>query len=702
VGPKKAKTLLERFGTLEEVLAHADEAPGAKLRENLKNFADQAYLSRRLVTLNTRLPLDVDWEAARVHEPDRGRLLKLFADFGFRRFAEEMRQPGPDESTVEETKRTWEIVDTTDKFFGFLDTLKQQHKFCLKLETTSLNAMQAEIVGWAFSWQAGTGYYLPVEGPPGQTTLDRAAVLEALRPILENPDIQVINHNIKYDLIVLRRSNVQLAGLGVDPMVGDYLLDAGARDHKLDNLAARSLNQRTTAVNELDDGDKTAMIEIDPGKAAEFAVADADVAWQVAEKISEELQRENLWDLYWNLERPLIPVLADMEFAGIRVDVDELSRQSEQVAGRLDQLIEQIHGLAGHEFNIDSPKQLSVVLFDELNLPVLKKIKTGASTNQDVLEKLAAMHPLPALITEHRQLSKLKGTYLDALPEQVNPETGNIHASFHQTVAATGRLSASDPNLQNIPIRTEEGRRIRKAFIPSQPGWKLVCSDYSQIELRMLAHFSGDSVLQAAFQQGADVHATVAAEIFDVDVEQVDSKMRRVAKAVNFGVIYGQTPFGLSATLDISLDDAATFIDHYFAKYARVDQYLEELLALCAQSGCATTILGRRRKITGIRAKHRGQLNFPERTAINTVIQGSAADLIKQAMIRIRARLKREAHPARMLLQIHDELMFEAPADQTDLLIEIVREEMEHAMELSVPLVVDLSIGDNWLEIESA
>jgi DNA polymerase-1 len=447
------------------------------------------------------------------------------------------------------------------------------------------------------------------------------------------------------------------------------------------------------------------MAEVDIERAAEYAAEDAQVALAVSEIVARALQAEGLWDLYWNLERPLIRVLADMETAGIRVDVDELQRQSLELGTRLGQLVREIHEAADTEFNIDSPIQLRRILFDQLKLPVIKKTKTGASTDQDVLERLAHLHPLPAKIIEHRQLSKLRGTYLDALPAMVNPETGRIHCSFNQVVAATGRLSSSDPNLQNIPIRTEEGRKIRRAFLAAPGGWKLLCADYSQIELRMLAHFSHDLALQTAFREGADIHTAVAADIFGVAGEAVDSNMRRIAKAVNFGVIYGQSPFGLSAVLGISQKEAAQFIDNYFNRYAGVDQYLRDVLRECAATGYATTILGRRRPITGIREEAiddpSRQRNLPERTAINAVIQGSAADLIKKAMLALPQKLREANLRAKMLLQIHDELVFDVPAEEADPLAKIVRHEMEHALDLDVPLVVDLSIGDNWLDRET-
>jgi len=702
VGPKKARALLEQFGTLDEVLAHADEAPGKKLQENLKTFADQARVSRQLVTLNQELPLEFDLEEARVCEPNRARLLELFQDLGFRRLTEQMQTGLAGEKPADKPERKWEQVDTAAKFKKFLPQLKNQKKFCVDLETTSLDARSAEIVGWAVCWEIGQGHYLPVQGPQGQKTLDAAEVARELKPLLEDPAITIVNQNIKYDMIVLKRIGIEVAGLGVDPMVGDYLLDAGARSHGLDTLAEKYLDHRMIPISDLIGSGKKQlqMFEVDVEKAAEYAAEDADIAFELAGIIEEKLKEENLFDLYWDLERPLIHVLTDMEFDGIRVDPAVLKVQSAELSQRLEVLIAEIYDIAGHEFNIDSPKQLRVVLFEELNLPIQKRTKTGPSTDQEVLQTLAAMHELPEKIIEHRQLSKLKGTYLDALPGLINKETGRIHASFNQVVAATGRLSSSDPNLQNIPIRTEEGRRIRKAFLPGEDGWKLLCADYSQIELRMLAHFSGDPELVKAYQEGLDIHTAVAAEVFNVDPHDVDKDMRRIAKAVNFGVIYGQSPFGLANALGISQEAAADFIDNYFPQFSRVEEFLAELLRDCEHKGYAETILGRRREIQGIRTVEGRQRNMPERTAINTVIQGSAADLIKQAMLNVAAKLKATPGLGRLLLQIHDELVFECPEDQLHDLATMVKYEMETAMDLDVPLVVDLASGPNWYDLE--
>ncbi|HID23915.1 MAG TPA: DNA polymerase I, partial [Planctomycetaceae bacterium] len=445
-----------------------------------RDLVDDAFLRR------IRYKIKIDWEDARVGQADVQKLRRLFRELGFQRLAREVQhlvsqlpsrvaessatdRQGELFARPETVERQWNLVDTPEKFESFLNELRTQKKFCVDLETTGLEEMRADIVGWAFSWKTHTGHYLPVQGPPGQRRLDARKVLEALRPMLEDPHIEVINQNIKYDMLVLRRAGVQLRGIGLDPMVGSYLLDAGARSHSLETLAEVYLGHRMIPIKDLIGSGRLqkSMADVDIETVAEYATEDADVAWQVATVIEDRLRSEGLWDLYWDLERPLISVLAEMEFAGIRVDVDELRRQSDEIGRQLDDIICQVYKLAGHEFNLDSPKQLRTILFDELNLPVLKKTKTGPSTDQSVLEKLALLHPLPERIIRHRQLAKLKNTYLDALPRLVNPETGKIHTSFQQVATATGRLSSTNPNLQNIPIRTEEGRNVRRAFVPS-------------------------------------------------------------------------------------------------------------------------------------------------------------------------------------------------------------------------------------------
>ncbi len=745
VGPKKAAALIEQFGDLDNVLANAEKAPGKKLRENLVNFADQARISRKLVTLRTDLPLEFDLETARTDSIDAAKLQQLFLDFGFRKFRDEIREfdsttefqpaasnnqptiksstskkkkarglfdhlPAPDdepESSAQPARRImrdrqWTVIDEAEKFQEFIGRLLKQKEICIDLETTSVDAMQAEIVGWAVSHEAGTAYYIPVDGPAGQKTLDSQEVIEAFRPVMENPEIAISNQNIKYDMLVWRRHGLEIATIGMDPMVGHYLLDAGARSHGLTAIADEYLNYQMIPISDLIGKGKTQkkMYEIDITQVAEYASEDADIALQLCELIRTRLHQEELWKLFEEVEQPLIAVLAEMELNGIAVDADELQQQSESAGKRIEQLLIELEDIAGHSFNPDSPKQLREILFSELGLPVQKKTKTGASTDQSVLEKLAPLHPLPAKIIEYRQLAKLKGTYLDALPKLIHPETKRIHASFNQVVASTGRLSSSDPNLQNIPIRTEEGRQIRKAFIPGDDNWELLCCDYSQIELRVLAHFSQDAAMMEAFRTGLDIHTAVAAEVFKVDENEVDKEMRRVAKAVNFGVIYGQSPYGLAASLNIPQEQAAEFIDDYFARYPGVEEFIEQTLEQCHRTGYAYTILGRRRPIEGIKNIQGRNRNMPERTAINTVIQGSAADLIKLAMLHVHEAIQESSLKAKMLLQIHDELIFESPTEELESLITMVRSKMEQAMKLDVPLVVDIKHGKNWFDAE--
>ncbi|MFN9201425.1 MAG: DNA polymerase I [Planctomycetaceae bacterium] len=791
VGPKKATALIQQWGTLDEVLAHADEAPGAKLKENLKVFADQARISRRLVTLRRDLPLDdFPWEQSRIGQWNVSRLQELFREYGFRRFGDEVRtlskslgialpppppvEPPPAEAPAPSPKParkkvqqslfgdspasspgaalqtspttpppsaapvgepaesagddsaaplgevepasspvpagpprelTWLLVDTPEALADLARELAPLDSFCLDLETTGLDPLQAEIVGWALSRAPHHGWYIPVRGPAGSRVLDNRLVCDTLRPVLENPRLQLVNQNIKYDLLVLRQAGLRVTGLGLDPMIGHYLLEAGARSHGLDELSRQLLGHEMIPISQLIGKGKSQkrMDEVEIPLVAQYAVEDAEVAWDLAQRLAERLRAEGLWDLYWNLERPLIGVLVDMQTQGIRLEIPQLAEQSQRAALRLDELRAEIHQLAGREFNLDSPKQLQQVLFQELGLKVVKRTQTGASTDQEVLEQLALDHDLPARMLDYRQLTKLKGTYLDALPALVNPRTGRLHCSFSQVAAATGRLSASDPNLQNVPIRTPEGRLIRRAFTPSEPGWKLVCADYSQIELRMLAHFSEDPALCESFRQGDDVHTAVAAQVFGIPTGEVTEAQRRMAKGVNFGVIYGQSAFGLATALQIPRSEAAAFIEGYFARYAGVDGYFQRLLAECAAAGRATTILGRRRAIEGIRtgasaAAAGRQRNLAERTAINTVIQGSAADLIKRAMLLVTERLAASGLNARLLLQIHDELVFEVPAGEGPALSRLVRAAMTEALELKVPLKVDVTSGDNWLD----
>ena len=622
----------------------------------------------------------------------------------------------------------YHLVNSDDQFAPFLEQLKKQKRFAVDLETTSLDAHEAEIVGLAFCWQAGEAWYLALRGPKGEPLLDPEMSLARLRPILEDPAIGKVNQNLKYDWQVLLNSGIRMAGIVGDSMIADYLLHAGTRNHSLDALAMDHLQHRNISITELIGKGKNQirMDQVPTAKVAEYAGEDADVAWRLCAKLEPELvplgfkrpepdalAREgpslasasgsDLY-LYDDLEIPLIEVLAEMEYTGIRLDAPLLQKMSTEMDASLKKLEAEIYQLADREFNIASVQQLRDVLFTHLGFKPIKKTSIGgdASTDQETLEALAGQdHPhveFPRKLLEHRKIAKLKSTYVDALPAIASARTGRVHASFNQTVASTGRLSSSEPNLQNIPIRSEMGGQIRRAFLPEKD-WLLLAADYSQIELRLLAHFSGDKVLQRAFAEDRDIHARVAAQIFSVEEQHVSEAMRRTAKTVNFGVIYGISAPGLATRLGLSVKEGAAFIDAYFQKYPSVQEYQESLLATCRQEGHVSTILGRRRQIEGVRPttsyKNRNQ---PEREAINMQIQGSAADLIKVAMLNVHHRLRREGRRSRMLLQIHDELVFELPIEERDAVVRLVHEEMTQALagRLLVPLRVDMSIGPNW------
>lgn len=701
IGPKIAGELLQKYDTLDNLLAKADELPKGKRKENLINFREQALLSRRLVELDRQAPIAIDWAKGRVGGVNRDQLLALFQEYGFHSLAQKIGAL-PAERVEAKWEANYVTIDTPEKFDAFLQDLKQQTQFSFDTETTSIAPREAEIVGYSFSWTPGLAYYLPVRAPVGEARLDPTTTLEALRPVLENPEIKKVGQNLKYDIIVLRSAGVRMRGTSFDTMVASYLLDAGERNHNLDELARRYLNHTNITIESLIGTGKNQcrMDEVAVKKVSDYAAEDADVAGRLVPILAKPMSAAGLDNLFDELEMPLVDVLVELEYNGIRIDTARLAELSKKYGKLLSVLEKDIYDLAGHEFNIGSPKQLQQVLFVEQKLPTIKKTKTGGSTDVEVLEELARQHPLPAKIIEYRQYAKLKSTYVDALPTMVYPATGRVHASFNQGVAATGRLSSSDPNLQNIPVRNESGREIRAAFLPGQDGWKLLAADYSQIELRVLAHFSQDEALCASFARDEDIHTRVASEVHGVPLESVSKEMRRTAKAVNFGVIYGQSPFGLAKTLDIPQDEAARFINAYFDRYAGVEKLLTKILEDCQRDGYVSTILGRRRAINGIKNTVGRQRNLPERTAINTVIQGSAADIIKRAMINIYRRLENERWAAKMLLQIHDELIFEAPAEEIDKLAELVVAEMSGVMPLSVPLKVDVKSGVNWAACE--
>jgi DNA polymerase-1 len=699
IGPKNARELLTAYGSLDEVLNHASEVPGEKRRQNLLAGREQAFLSRELARLDRAVPIAINWSNAARQPLVPERILPLFAELGFHGFSDRIR-------ALEAAPRAaWQadyrVVDTPEKLVAMIDEMTRQPAISVDTETTSLAPTDAELVGLSFCWQEGVAYYVPVRAPAGEPRLDLDSTILALKPVLENAAIEKLGQNLKYDMIVLARHGIRLTGLAFDSMLASYLLDAGERNHTLDELAERYLQHTNIKISELigTGRDQKRMDEVPLAQIVPYACEDADVAWRLRPLLAARLRDEGLEELLSELELPLVEVLVELESNGIRVDAARLAELSVRYGAKLVELEREIYELAGREFNIASPKQLQAVLFAEQRLPVLKRTKTGPSTDADVLEELAQRHPLPAKIIEFRQFSKLKNTYVDALPQLISPRTGRVHCSFNQVVAATGRLSSSDPNLQNIPIRTEEGREIRSAFLPGLADWLLLAADYSQIELRVLAHFSGDQALTAAFQHDEDIHALVASQVYGVPLAEVTRDMRYRAKAVNFGVIYGQSAFGLARQLSIEQEEAADFIANYFARYQGVEQFLAKVLADCRTAGYVSTLAGRKRAIRGVRDGLPKQLNLAERTAINTVIQGSAADLIKLAMIALDRHLRSQRFAARMLLQIHDELVFEVPPQELQPLADLVAAEMTGVHALRVPLKVDVNSGRNWAEI---
>ncbi|MBO0700674.1 MAG: DNA polymerase I, partial [Zavarzinella sp.] len=605
-------------------------------------------------------------------------------------------------------KTNYTLVDSPTAWKDFVKKLKGQKRFAVDLETTGLDPLRSEIVGYAFCWKDTEGYYVAVRGPGDYPKLDPDMVLKDVRPIFEDPKVRKVNQNIKYDQIVLRAAGVELQGVAGDSMVAHYLLHSGERTHNLDELTRKYFGHENISITELIGKGKNqkTMAEVPTSQVCAYAAEDADAAWRLTNLLEAELDKiPPLRKVYDEVEVPLIEVLADLEATGIRLDVPFLLNLSKTMTERLAGLEKRIHELAGKEFNIASLKQLRDILYKDLKLPVLKRtdLSNEPSTDQETLEKLAALgHAVPKTIIEHRQISKLKGTYVDALPALVNPKTGRLHTSFNQTVAATGRLSSSDPNLQNIPARSDMGREIRQAFLP-QDGWVLITADYSQIELRLLAHFSGDEQLRQAYADGHDIHAQVAGQIFNVNPKAVTDNQRRVAKTVNFGVLYGMSAFGLAERLGIDRKEAEKFIDQYFARYPKVQIYQDNLLKKARQDGYVASILGRRRKFdpSAIRAStsYHGR-NQAEREAINMEIQGSAADMIKLAMLHVHRRLQAEERQAKMLLTVHDELVFEAPPKEAKAVAKLVREEMCGAMKLEVPVEVEVAAGKNWLEVE--
>lgn len=602
--------------------------------------------------------------------------------------------------TDDQCPPNYTCVDTPEKFRAFVAELKKQKIFAFDTETTSLNPAWGRLAGLSFAWDAGKAYYLPICGVGNCLPLE--STLEALRSIFADSKIKKVGQNVKYDLVVLARHGVPVQGVEFDTMIASFVLDSSRRNHGMDYLARELLGLEKIPITDLIGTGKSqiAFDGVETGKATDYSGQDADLTWRLYGVLREQLQGSDFGSLFRETEMPLVEVLAAMETEGVRLDCSVLREMSRQIDARLRELAEQIFQQIGHEFNIDSPKQLANILFDELKLPVGRLTKTGRSTDAETLEALylQTKNPVLGLIRDYRELIKLKGTYIDTLPEMICPATNRIHTNFGQTTAVTGRLSSSDPNLQNIPIRTEIGRQIRRAFVARDADHVLMTADYSQVELRVLAHFSGDKELRQAFAEDRDIHAFVAAQVFGVPLEGVTKEQRGRAKAVNFGIVYGQSAYGLSRTTGMSTSEAQRFIDMYFMRYPGIRLFLDQIVADARRNGFVRTILGRRRGVPDINSKNRGLRGAAERFAVNTIMQGSAADLIKRAMINIHGRILHEGLAARMIIQVHDELVFDVPRGEVAPAAEMIRHEMCSALPLTVPLKVDLAWGDNWLE----
>ena len=678
VGEKTAVQLIQQFGTIENVLSHLDQIKKPKLKEALEKNREQARLSRRLATIQTDCPVEFQQEVFRVSEPDHDSLSALFQELEFTSL---LKVFSPKATTTPIPLEFKNLKDTV-QLKKILETLRKSKTFILTLETDDkLLPMEAELKGLGLLSPEGEGGYLSLNKSPKE----REALIHLLQPVFEDPSIAKMGHHLKRTVIILKRFGVDLCSLGFDTMIAAYLLNPGRSEYSLETLSLELLGE------ELENGKSEKTL---PG---EDIYREMVQTLKLVRDLEGRLKGKGEEGLFREMEMPLIPVLARMEMNGFKLDVSFLEDMSKELERQLQGLMERIYRLAGQEFNINSPKQLQEILFQKLKLTPIKKTKTGFSTDEGVLTQLSLQHELPVEILNFRQLTKLKSTYVDALPRLVNPKTQRLHTSLNQTVAATGRLSSSDPNLQNIPIRTEIGRRIREAFIVEEGNW-LLSADYNQIELRILAHLSEDERFVEAFQSGEDIHLRTAMEIFGLSTKEITVDMRRAAKTVNFGIIYGLSPYGLAVQLGVSQPDAKKYIDNYFSHYSGVKAFIDRTIEEARKNGFVTTLFQRKRSVADIQSENNAARGFGERIATNTPIQGSAADLIKLAMIRIDQRLIEKSLSTRMILQIHDELLFEVPEPELDQIKEMVQAEMEGVFPMKVPLKVDLGTGRNWAE----
>ena len=692
IGPKTACGLLNEFGSLREIYNQIERISKQKLRESLIENRDNAFLSQELATLEENVPIEVDIESLVPGSPDSEKLRGIFKDLEFKRLLDGL----PSTKNLDFSK--YRTITDLGELREVINEIAAKGRFAVDVETTSLSPVSAQLVGISLCAEPGEACYIPVGHAIG-VQVPKSEALELLRTVLENHEIEKIGQNIKYDLIVFRNEGVDIKEIACDTMIASYLLDAGRRGHSLADLAEIYLEHRMIPISDLIGTGKNqiSFAEVEIDRATEYAAEDADVTLRVASIMEPRLKNEELETLFRNVELPLISVLADMESVGVRVDTDYLTKLSDEFAQILKEIELDIYNLAGEKFNINSTQQVGEILFNKLGLKGTKKTKTGLSTSVSVLEELAVENELPRRILDYRSIYKLKSTYSDSLVNLVNPKTGRIHTSYNQAVAATGRLSSSDPNLQNIPIRTPEGRKIRKAFVPKENN-VFIAADYSQIELRIMAHLSQDPRLLEAFDSGEDIHSITATSVFGLPLPLVTSEMRRKAKEINFGIIYGMGAFKLSGQIGVSLKIAKKYLEEYYETYSGVKRYMDEVPEIASRVGFVTTLLGRKRYLHDLTNPNKVAQQAARRMAINTTIQGSAADLMKLAMINVHNRLSKEDLGAKLILQVHDELVVESESQDIETATAILKFEMENAYKLSVPLVVDVSVGRNWDE----
>ncbi|HUR40490.1 MAG TPA: DNA polymerase I [Verrucomicrobiae bacterium] len=720
VGPKTAVKLLEEFGSLDALLQRAGEVKG-KVGENLREALPTIPLARQLVTIRCELSMPVALDDLKPAQPDKARLAEFYRRMGFNRLLDEINAvpsnaatgdapattPAPVALPTEGLRTRAEIVLDEAALDAMIARLKGAALVAFDTETDALDSMRAHLVGLSFAIEPGHGWYVPLDhrylGAPQQLPAER--VLSRVKPLLEDPQLPKVGQHMKYDLNVLKRFGIEVQGIAFDTMLQSYVLDAAGWRHDMDSMAAQHLGHKTTTFQDVAGKGKSQVSfnQVPVEQAAAYAAEDADITLRLHQALFPRVSEvPALLKVFETVEMPLVPVLARIEQNGVYVDGKLLQRISHELGERMAQLTADAYREAGGEFNLGSPLQLQQILYDRLKLPVLAKTPKGQpSTAEDVLEQLAEQHALPRKILDWRALSKLRSTYTESLPLAINPKTGRIHTSYGQAVAATGRLSSNDPNLQNIPVRTAEGRRIRQAFVPQAPGHSLLSIDYSQIELRLMAHLSGDARLTAAFNSGHDIHKATAAEVFGVPLEQVTSDQRRAVKAINFGLIYGMSAFGLAKQLSVPRAEAQTYMDTFFARYLGVKAYMDNTREQARAKGYVETLLGRRLYLPDIRSKNGAQRQYAERTAINAPLQGTAADLIKLAMIDLDRFIRDGRHPVSMIMQVHDELVFEGPTQPLQALAPQLAQRMCRIFKLSVPLAADYGIGANWDDAHS-